>query len=242
MREQRACIMLPNSVDGSNKPRSIADSDMPDFFGGSFGNFSPSSGGAESATELRKNFRLVMAGKLRCGPGLWKTAADVAEVPGVVAAKPSVNGTAASRFVLQAAAHNKVVECEEMWAARRLQQEMEERGEERLERGRHPGSSRAVQRVVESSRGGTAPRDEPHGTGRRRAPVTTESIMEAREAAARRKLKSVAAAKVREAVEASCGGLVGREERRRAKAARKAARAERRTSKAEMRAAKKARH
>lgn len=68
---------------------------------------------------------VAMAGRVPGrGSGLWTTAADVAEIP-TAPPKPSINGAAVSRVMRQVMAHNKVVECEEMWAARKLQQQQE---------------------------------------------------------------------------------------------------------------------
>jgi hypothetical protein len=194
-------------------------------------------------------------------------------------AKPSIDGAVMGRVMRQVMAHNKVVECEEMWAAHSLQQH------ELAEDKEHPGQSGSQAQLRAQPGAGTsaaavpprlegvehftpatgseAAQGQATCTGRNMemttasgsasaAPracgcVTAESLREAREASARRKLRALApdapppCTSISPTRVARDEDLDDRAERKRHRRERQTARAERRVAKKEKKEAKKAR-
>jgi len=161
----------------------------------------------------------------------------MAEVPGAASAKPSVDSAAASRVMRQVLASNKVAECDEMWAARRLQQAGE------LDAGRWParrgGGGASERRATSEGAVASLP-----GTSPRNPTITPDLLREAREAARQRKLRAASedAARVeRDSLGADgaavaegarpCSEGTGRSERKRRKRERKEAKSERKAAK-----------
>eukprot|EP00967_Tisochrysis_lutea_P057068 scaffold72298_cov28-Tisochrysis_lutea.AAC.2 len=181
--------------------------------------------------------------------GLWTSSVEESDM-GAVTPKPSVDRAAVGRVLRQVMAHNKVVECEEMWAAHQIQRESN------LPSELMGAPARVIKGEVEllPSHAVCPHAGAPPASGSRaateapgcRSNVSTEAIQEAREAAAQRKLQALKQVQEMEEAmvvskqHAASGSSKEDEGRKRRKHERKEAKALRRAAKKAKKAARRA--